>query len=85
MPDEQNNTAKRPLPSGDALAQRSGGLTGSGALEFIAHVAENPTVAATVATTAGVTAKHYLDKLKEPPPPQDPPHSGLWVPPSADE
>jgi hypothetical protein len=84
MPEEQSNTTRQPSPHGDTASQRSGALTGSGALEFIAHVTENPTVAATMATTAGVTAKHLLDKLKQPQS-QDPPHSGLWVPPSADE
>jgi hypothetical protein len=82
MSEEQNNT---PQPSSDHMTElRGGALRGSGALEVIAHVTENPTVAATVATTAGVTAKHFLDKMRDPSQ-KDPPHGGLWVPPSAEE
>ena len=34
MPEEQSNTTTQPSPHGETACQRSGALTGSGALEF---------------------------------------------------
>jgi hypothetical protein len=89
MPEKENNKITQPQvqqpQQGDAVEQRSGALTGSGALHLVAEVVENPTVAATIGASVGATVTHLLHRPKEPPPPPEPPHSGLWVPSSADD
>ena len=83
MPEkDQNATPPQPEP-GDAVMYRSGGLTGSGALQFLIDVSENPTVATavggTVATAVGAKVLgSSRPKDPDPPPPEQ-------APPSADD
>ena len=66
----------------EPTAQR-GGLTGSGAMELLVDLSQNPTVAATTAVATGVGLTKLLNRPKEPPPPDPPPK--LWVPPGTDD
>jgi hypothetical protein len=81
---EQNEVTRLHAAQGEPVEER-GGLTGSGALQVVAEVVENPAVAAAFGATVGATVNHLLNRPKEPPQPPEPPHSGLWIPPGSEE
>jgi hypothetical protein len=84
MSEDQKQPVERPaLPADEAVLQRDS-LAGSAA-QFLMEASQNPAVAATVGATVGATVTKVLNRPKDPTPPPDPPHGGLWVPPSAEE
>ena len=60
-------------PSREAQPDVGRSLTGSGALQLVQAVTENPTVAGVAAGVITAKATLMMSKPKDPPPPTDPP------------